>query len=192
MASSGLCEECREAFEPAQNAVERLDSGSLSIAIGLYKYEGRVAQAVQRLKYERVTSLADPLANLIEIGFREYGGDSWDMIAPVPIHWRRLCWRGFNQAELLARNLPHMIQGKGLLRIRATRPQVRLSPEERRTNLLGAFRSDASVRGKAVLLVDDVLTSGSTARACADALVAAGASRVGILALARGFDLNVD
>ena len=187
MADSGVCPACLSEFQPHDQPVEHLGEPALDLAIGLYRYEGRVAQAIQRLKYERITSLADPLAKLLKSGMDELGLQHWDVVLPVPIHWRRHWWRGFNQSELLARYLKP--SDRPLVRVRATRPQVRLSPEERRTNLQGAFRADGSVAGKTVLLVDDVLTSGSTARACGTALRAAGAKRIAILTLGRGNNL---
>lgn len=185
ISDTGLCSTCLGEFETIPDPVQNLQDGSVDVAIGLYVYGGRVAQAIQRLKYDRVTSLAEPLASLISQGFQGHNTGHWDLMAPVPIHWRRLCWRGFNQAELLASDLMTR-RSKALLRIRATRPQVRLSIEERRTNLTGAFRADHAVQQRAVLLVDDVFTSGSTAQACGEALKAAGAARVGILTLAKG------
>jgi ComF family protein len=102
----------------------------------------------------------------------------------VSIHWSRLCRRGFNQAELLCDGLPRERLRPDLLRrIRATRPQAGLSREERLRNLAGAFRANGEAQGLRILLVDDVFTSGQTARECAGALLAAGATKVGILAL---------
>ena len=103
-----------------------------------------------------------------------------DLIVPVPIHWSRKCTRGFNQAELLCQRLsasPH-----ALVRHRRTRPQVGLTEEERLRNLKDAFQASPIVYGKRILLVDDVLTSGQTARECARALRTAGAREVGFLA----------
>ncbi|HWA82798.1 MAG TPA: phosphoribosyltransferase family protein, partial [Fimbriimonadaceae bacterium] len=101
-----------------------------------------------------------------------------------PIHWSRRCQRGFNQAELLADGLPRTCRN-ALFRVKRTRPQARLSREERMHNLAGAFRaSRAVVEGKSVLLIDDVLTSGQTARECAKALASAGATEIAVLAFA--------
>lgn len=190
IAESGVCETCLQEFVPLETPVSRhAPHEPIQIAIALYKYEGRAAQAVQRLKYERVTSLADPLASMLYSGYQVLDLPPFDLVIPVPIHWRRLCWRGFNQAELLAQPLLSTNQPKALLRIKSTRPQVGLSAADRLTNLSGAFRADQSVQGKTVLMVDDVYTSGSTARACGAALRAAGATYVGILTFARGNDL---
>ncbi len=186
IATSGVCEDCLAEFKPIESPVEALSTGPVDFAICLYHYQGRASQAVRRLKYDRVTSLADPLARLMATKARELTIPRYDLVCPVPIHWRRLCWRGFNQAELLARDLAARSQQRALLRIRATRPQVRLNPQERAINLVGAFRANPSVYGQSVLLVDDVLTSGSTAQACAEALKVAGAEKVGILTLTKG------
>jgi ComF family protein len=104
----------------------------------------------------------------------------FDVALPVPIHWSRLCQRGFNQAEILASRLP--MDATLLRRIRATRPQVGLNREQRTKNLAGAFRAGSGASGKKVLLIDDVVTSGQTARECAKVLLEAGAVEVGILA----------
>jgi len=104
---------------------------------------------------------------------------------PVPIHWSRRARRGFNQSELLCECLPSgLVDSKLLARTRATKPQAGLSVEERQRNLDGAFMASPSVSGRAVLLIDDVVTSGQTAKACASALYTAGALEVGILAFA--------
>lgn len=158
----------------------------LHYAVSVNLYEGRAAQAIQRLKYERVTSLADPMARSLTACADRYAL-SPDIIVPVPIHWRRLCQRGFNQAELLAAHLPEpQVKNSELMRVRATPPQARLSLEDRSVNLKGAFSAGSGVTGMHVLLVDDVTTSGFTAIECAKALVAAGAVRVGLLTYASG------
>lgn len=108
-----------------------------------------------------------------------------DAFVPVPIHWTRLCERGFNQSVLLAEALPNVRQD-WLWRTRRTRQQAGLSPELRRQNLVGAFEASESVRGASIVLVDDVTTSGGTARECAKALLAKGASRVDLLTFCVG------
>jgi ComF family protein len=116
-----------------------------------------------------------------------------DLIVPVPMHRWRLFTRRFNQSAILAREVAHRTghryEPQLLLRSRATPPQVGLTRRERAANVAGAFRvpeqKRARLDGKAVVLVDDVVTTGSTVDACARVLKAAGAGRVDVLALAR-------
>jgi ComF family protein len=146
----------------------------------LFAYEGRAAQAVRRLKYSRATSLAGPMAELLEEARRLLPPHDW--IVPVPIHWARRAQRGFNQAELLSEKAPrNLVRPSFIRRVRFTRPQVGLGTEERLTNLAGAFEAQPEVRGHRILLVDDVVTSGGTALACAYALRQAGAKETGLL-----------
>ena len=112
------------------------------------------------------------------------------MIVPMPLHWRRRFERRFNQSALLAReiskrwNVP--VHG-AVRRRRATLPQAGLTNAKRRTNVAGAFKMKRGRRldGLHILLVDDVLTTGASAAACARVLKRAGAARVTVLALAR-------
>ena len=114
-----------------------------------------------------------------------------DLIVPVPLSRGRLLWRRFNQAALLGQQLARTtglpFAPTALMRRRATRPQVGLTHDQRRRNVSGAFEvrrsGQALVRGRAVLLIDDVITTGATVEACAQALRRAGASRVDVLAL---------
>jgi len=115
---------------------------------------------------------------------------TFDVIVPMPLHWTKLWSRGFNQAELLAREVAQTwnVPVRNLVRRRkATAVQAGLTNSKRRLNVQGAFqiRSKARLDGKHVLLVDDVLTTGATASACARVLKRAGAARVTVLALAR-------
>ena len=119
-------------------------------------------------------------------------GDA-EIVAPVPLHWLRLALRRYNQAALLAHALTAGAEGTCipdlLRRTRRTPSQGRLGRGERQKNVAGAFRVRDRYRprieGRRVLLVDDVLTTGATARACAKALLAAGASAVDVVTLAR-------
>jgi len=119
-----------------------------------------------------------------------------DALLPVPLHWRRLWARRFNQSAALAKEIA-LVSGVplahgGLKRVKATAQQVGLSRSERALNVQGAFRvpSDgkADVAGRRLVLVDDVLTSGATVDACARALMRAGAANVDVLVFARVVD----
>lgn len=123
---------------------------------------------------------------------RELANESFDIIVPVPLHWYSRWRRGFNQcrflADALAKELGKPTDHRALRRVRRAASQKLLSGAERRRSLKQAFHVDnpESVRGKAMLLVDDVLTSGSTADACAKALSEAGAGCIAVAVVAKG------
>lgn len=114
----------------------------------------------------------------------------FDVIVPMPLHWRKRLERGFNQSELLARFVAKRSGipiAKSLYRKKGTDPQAGLTRAQRRTNVAGAFevKRRHEVDGRHVLLIDDVLTTGATASACSAVLKRAGAKRVTVLTLAR-------
>lgn len=179
-----VCPECLE------ECVERTDppgfrTGPYTWTDAPYSYEGRPAQAVRRLKYDRATGLVAWMAGeLLRRHTEAEASTSFDVVVPVPLARGRLAERGFNQSELLASQLPDLHLDL-LKRTRETRPQVSLDAGERRANLSGAFWASPQVQGLRVLLVDDVVTTGATAEACGIALAAAGAVLVGILTFCR-------
>jgi ComF family protein len=147
---------------------------------------------VQKFKYGRKISLGKPLGRLMAQGCRQFLSE-WhvDLIVPVPLHPRRLRWRGFNQSLLLAKQVSRQyevpVDPFVLQRKRETAPQTQLAEDERRKNVRGAFATDPakSLKGKSVLLVDDVYTSGATVNECSRVLLHDRAKEVYVLTLAR-------
>ncbi len=153
------------------------------------RYAGGLEQVLQALKFRRHDFLAGPLASLLFETFEARGDRAFDAAVPVPMHRARLRSRGYNQAELLARAFSQSARiplRKDLLRKRrATESQSTLPRDERRKNVRGAFLSGPAAKDQSILLIDDVCTTGETLRACADALLQAGAARVCALTVAR-------
>ncbi len=161
-------------------------------ATGAFAYVGPVARALARLKVERRADLGRPLGDLLWRAIEPRAGALRHVVVvPVPLHPARLVERGFNQSGLLAgrvaRRLGAPLWPSALTRVRDTPPQATLSREARRASVRGAFvaREPEHVAGKAVLLVDDVWTSGATLDACTSALFEAGARTVQRSVLAR-------
>jgi ComF family protein len=152
------------------------------------EYDGVLRQLIHLFKYSKVESLAHPLSQLL---IRALPLDrSYDVIAPMPMHWWKRWHRGFNQAELLAAPVAKRFGQKlstQLGRQRRTKAQAGLSEAQRRDNLKNSFcvKNPEAVRGKRILLVDDVFTTGATLRAATETLKANGASHVSALVLAR-------
>jgi ComF family protein len=157
----------------------------------LYLYEGAAREAVRALKYNYLSALAQPMAQLMARYLEEEEGIEADLVVAVPLYGRRRRLRGYNQSALLARGLSRLcglsLAERGLVRRRNTPPQARsVDAEARRRNVADAFVADRRrVEGKRVLLIDDVMTTGATLDACARALRQAGAASVWGLTFAR-------
>ena len=151
-------------------------------------YDDLSRSIVLRLKYGRKVALARTMARyMAPLG----AGRDEALVMPVPLHRRRLWSRGFNQSGLVARELAsgwgYPFEAGLLRRTKATVPLKGMSHSQRRKAVSGAFAvfDPERIRGREIILVDDVLTSGSTAEACARALRKAGASRVELICWAR-------
>ena len=149
-------------------------------------YEGTLRELIHLFKYSGMRRLARPLGDLLSNALPR--DRQFDAVTPVPLHWRRWWQRGFNQSELLGKVIARR-RGIPLIRVLrrgfATRAQAGLTHAQRRENVAAAFRARRSVAGLRILLIDDVMTTGATAGACARALKKAGARSVSLLALAR-------
>lgn len=175
------CAHCLAKLEsyPFTLAERLLDSGLHVLSVGLH--EGLLRDAIHAFKFDGARDLAELLGAALDDGLIQ-SQIAIDVVVPVPLHERRFRWRGYNQAALLADvvatnlGVPH----ESLLnRTRYTGTQVGRDAIARREAVDGAFAADpAHVNGRRILLIDDVVTTGSTLMACADALNQAGASSV--------------
>lgn len=153
------------------------------------RYAQPTSGLIHRLKYEGAFALGRALAAPLIAGWPAWATPP-DLIVPIPLHPRRRRQRGYNQSELLARPLAEAVgvafSATALQRTRHTAPQVGLGPQARAVNVQGAFSAAPDeARGRAIVLVDDVLTTGATMTAAAAALLAAGAASVSAYCLAR-------
>ena len=172
---------------------------SLMVA-ALGAYAGPLKDSIHLLKYNKKTSLARPLGKLLFLEFiRRFSDRKIDLIIPVPLHGSRMRKRGFNQSFLLVSHfkkdwhkwkeeLPGWhVNYKLLTRARNTKSQTGFDKNQRWKNIMGAFavKKPEKIKGRAVLLVDDVYTTGATSKEAARALYEAGALSVNVLVLAR-------
>lgn len=171
------------------------------ITAGFYNYP-LLKEAIRRYKYDFVKGLARPLGQLmvksLETGMvlKQYQNSSPKklFLIPVPLHQKRLRWRGFNQAELLAQEISQTLNlplSNVLERIKRALPQVKIKEaSERKRNIKNVFRLrqplNSDLQHSTIILIDDVLTTGATLKECAGILKKAGAKKIWGLVLARG------
>ena len=153
------------------------------------EYRGSLERVLGALKFRRHDFLGDALSSLLEETLRARGDLAFDALVPVPMTAAKERRRGYNQAALLGGALARRI-GAGcdmtLLRRTGERAtQSTLPKRERAANVRGAFSAASRVKGKSILVVDDICTTGETLRACATALLEAGAARVCAITVAK-------
>lgn len=213
-----LCDDCAQAVEPTGDRIcERCGrqqaertaccsrcrdapDGALRFARAAALYEGPLRGGIHHLRYGQVTALGPVLARYLVAAMQT---PPWplllryvDGVTPVPLHDLRRRQRGYNQAELLATALCEQtglpLQPHWIHRQRMTHSQVGLNAQERKANVAEAFRAEPFVKGRTILLVDDVYTTGATLGACATAAMNAGATAVFALTLAVAQKLDAD
>ena len=195
LAAEYFCVQCRSPFlsrfpldDQGRCALCRRGVRGFDAAYSFGFYEAELRGLIHLFKYGRIRTLAKPLGKLLARALPR--DQAFDVIIPMPLHWRKRWQRGFNQSELLAREISRRIHTpvvNALRRVRNTSAQAGLTSAKRRRNVSGAFqaRKRGAIDGKRVLLIDDVMTTGATAASCARALQRAGARQVILLTLAR-------
>lgn len=196
LVSTDLCAACRHTL-PDAPAIRILPDGTRVISGGPIAHP-LLAQAIWRMKYRSIRSLAAPLAcwladTILRTPEAARAIRTTILLVPVPLHHARMRERGYNQAHLLAHALAGIAAmpcaAEALIRVRHTASQVETADRNGRIeNMREAFDcpDPSVVRGRAVLLIDDVCTTGATLQDCARTLRAAGARSVTALTLARG------
>lgn len=196
-----LCDHCirHMNFQPGYlNCDDELQGKIFDCAVAAMGYGVYERRLIFNLKYDGQTYISRTIAHILYDCLRkilaETGECPWlkaDVIAPVPIHKERLKERGFNQAAKIARHLGDIcgieVSDDVLLRTKHTKAQRALSELERRENMSNAFQTNPKrsklIQGKKILLLDDIYTTGATAKACATALRKSGAKEIYFLSL---------
>ncbi|MBE6911941.1 MAG: ComF family protein [Ruminococcaceae bacterium] len=186
----GICDKCKNLL-PYRRPMKSKDSIMfVDGAYSCFHYEGNVRDAIIRYKFGGLNKYAADFAEFLKICVEENLEGEYDIISWVPLSKKRLRKRGYDQAKCLAEQLCIRL-GKTpvgtLVKCRDAAPQSRQSnPSSRRANVLGAYEIDsADVSGKRIILLDDVLTTGSTASECARILKTAGAEKVYLITIAK-------
>ncbi|MBA4078157.1 MAG: hypothetical protein C0508_24230, partial [Cyanobacteria bacterium PR.023] len=176
-----ICQACLKGLKPQTPILVSLglgqDISNHIRCISICPYEGTARQAIRAFKYQDKQELASDLARTLEAGMESLlkpanqpNKRSGIVLIAVPLHQTKLEERGFNQSELITRELSKRTgircDTRALIRARATTPQYGLTKGERAINVNSAFKANQRAKNKNVILVDDVLTSGATAAAC--------------------------
>lgn len=177
-----LCGVCR--IQPNKN---------IKVTVAAGEYEGLMKRLIHLYKYDRQQFLSVLFARIIaEQTIKMNVAESIDLLVPIPLHWTRKRWRGFNQSKEICRGISHLINvpvipESAFCRVRKTTPQVQLNAASRTSNIRDAFsvRKAKYIKGKNIALVDDVYTTGATSDECSRMLLHAGAKSVSLLIIAR-------
>jgi ComF family protein len=183
-----ICKTCWKNIPTFKGPLDKsLSKRSFDNLFILFEFEITIRILIHLLKYKRHLTLASYFAREAVKRFN-LSHLSYDQIIPVPLFKTRRRERGYNQSEEIAHRLADLIhvpvKSAHLLRIRSTSTQTRMSREEREQNVSGAFKCDVNLKKHRILLIDDVITTGSTTEACLNILKTAGAQTVDVLVIA--------
>ena len=188
--SIGICSECDRKIKRVKDKY-CLDENGEWIVISPYFYTGALRNAVLDYKFNGLRIYGKLFGHMMA---EELAGnpliEDYNMIVPIPLHKNRLRQRGYNQSEIIAKTLAEetgiKMDSKAVKRVRDTKHQSELFGADRISNVSGAFAADPErVRGRKILLIDDIATMGMTLNSCRRAMLSAGAAKVGIAALCK-------
>lgn len=195
-AARDACPRCSQDRRKRECACEFAWDFPFEKAFSAYNYDDILSPIVKHIKYKGKSQLAYHIGGIVAPLVPDVFFEGADIVIPVPLHKARMRWRGYNQAERFARGLldragtsAPKLHTDLLTRVKNTGTQTRLDKDGRLENLSGAFAANpqkiAEFKGKTVILVDDVMTTGATTEACTDELLRAGCGTVRVLALGR-------
>lgn len=211
-----FCHRCGDSLDqpPTQNSTSPCSCRACSLApppfvraVSFGTYDGPLRAAIHALKYDRIHPAARPLGVMLASAVAQLAAEAPAemLVVPVPLHRSKSKQRGFNQARALARYAIDELRKSHpawhltlapstLMRLRSTESQAGLTPRQRRLNVRGAFdvSNRSAVKDRHILLVDDILTSGATARAATKSLIKAGAASVYVATLARARRIHLN
>ena len=187
-----LCKKCEIKIKPYQiNEIEKIKNKSFDYQIKILKYENIIRDKIIDYKFNEKAYLYKTFAKIILKNKKIYGFlKKYDIIMCVPMHIKKKMLRGYNQSELIAKELAKKLQIEkqfnNLVKIKDTKKQSTLTKEQRKTNLKNAFqiKNLEKVKNKKVILFDDIYTTGSTVEECSKVLKRVGVSSIAVVTLA--------
>lgn len=187
-----LCKKCEIKIKPYQiNEIKKIKNKSFDYQIKILKYENIIRDKIIDYKFNEKAYLYKTFAKIILKNKKIYGFlKKYDIIMCVPMHIKKKMLRGYNQSELIAKELAKKLQIEkqfnNLIKIKDTKKQSTLTKEQRKTNLKNAFqiKDIEKVKNKKVILFDDIYTTGSTVEECSKVLKRVGVSSIAVVTLA--------
>lgn len=185
-----ICEECKKIINLKFIKRKIFLDGNVIVCVSPFKYTGNIAESIKRFKFRNRKDYAKSLSKFMVTTFNEFFlNENIDVITAVPLHPRKKSQRGYNQAELLAKNISNNVNipYKNILRKNKINLQQHdLSYEERVNNVKGVYSANKKdiIKGRKVLICDDVITTGNTLKECCKILISNGADKVYCITLA--------
>ena len=185
-----ICNKCEEIIKKHEINLTNKELFNTNIEIKkifIYKYDDIIRDLLINYKFNDYSYLADTFAYLIKNNKKMFGIlKSYDIIIPVPLHKKRLLERGYNQTELIAKKLRIKVETNCLIKIKNIKPQSTKNAEERKKDIKNTYilKNEEKIKGKKVLLFDDIYTTGSTANECIKTIIKA-TNKIGFLSIAK-------
>ena len=190
---NNLCPECKIKLKEITKAnIIKVKNKNFTYLAYLFKYDGIIREKILKYKFKDSAYLYKTFSEIIIKNKKMCGFiKKYDIIIPVPIHKKRYKERGYNQSELLAKEIAKILEipmeKHVLIKELNNTPQSKLSKQERKNNAIGVYKTinNQKIINKKVILIDDIYTTGSTANECSKMLKQAGASEIAVLTIAK-------